>query len=523
MDVGLKRKITLITVVLVTLFTGLWLFNHSFMELTIDAANGSTAVTIKDQKSHTSTTLNSESPKIKRLIGRGNYEVLVSNKEKSYITVIKTSGFLRKTTIAATLFPEKQRKFIGDNPSSCAYLVTTILQSLACGDKLEKMQIHVPSTALVPTYITKIPTPSINGFLEDIINTREGAIVLIKGGGNGSEQDAKHFAFNINGDGTIYNGVALGDLPGTVSYEYLAYQDGFIAYDKINKNAAYFQTRLSPPKKVDIPKPKNDTLGLEAVRVLGNSMMFVYSDTPFGGYLGEFMSSETSEKVQPDSTQRAGKKTKAISEVVLVNGSDMRRLSLDITPSDITYCATNKMCVLQNGILTVYEVSGNEKVRLFELSGILGINSGASGFRVVKKEGVVNLDLTKQQGFLEYSLADYTYCGIKTTSNGYLVCVVNNKGERAALYLDPTAPNSDSIDKKVADLLKLPEIKSISAYNYTIFISPNLGEIIYDQQQQINTYDPAVIKAVNAKINQEINRLGISRSTYKIVNPFDTQ
>ena len=89
-----------------------------------------------------------------------------------------------------------------------------------------------------------------------------------------------------------------------------------------------------------------------------------------------------------------------------------------------------------------------------------------------------------------------------------------------ALQLNLNISNKDSIDKRIAQLLKYYEVNDINAYGSYIYIVPNYGPTIYNQAIQGYAPDPTEVNRVNNVLTQEINKTGINRNTYQIINAF---
>lgn len=131
---------------------------------------------------------------------------------------------------------------------------------------------------------------------------------------------------------------------------------------------------------------------------------------------------------------------------------------------------------------------------------------------------MLELNIDNRDGYIGYSPGSYNYCGMHTDSAGYTLCLINTKQSRVALHIDNQNTDNNSIDQKVAQLLKLPEVDTISAYGQYIYIVPNAGQLTYDSASRSFGYDPEKLAAASDKINQEINKLGIDRSNYIIRN-----
>ena len=130
-----------------------------------------------------------------------------------------------------------------------------------------------------------------------------------------------------------------------------------------------------------------------------------------------------------------------------------------------------------------------------------------------------NPDLLK--GFAEYSYGDSHFCGMQKIDTSKYVLCSNAGSETAALLVDRNTANTDSIDKKIQQLKKISFIDNVSIYGKYIFISPNLGPLVYDNSIKGYNYDPASKRSVSSKINEEIDKIGIDRKAYSIINTAD--
>ena len=149
---------------------------------------------------------------------------------------------------------------------------------------------------------------------------------------------------------------------------------------------------------------------------------------------------------------------------------------------------------------------------------ITSIQNTDVGLLALSDTRILNLDVDNKTGFVEYSFGDRKFCGLQKDVGGYLLCQTNTKGVNAVLRIDQTSNNSDSIDKKVAGLEKMSEVKNVSVYGQFLFISPDLGELVYDNSLGFFNYDPSVKQSVNDKISHQIDVLGVDRNTYHIIN-----
>jgi hypothetical protein len=89
-----------------------------------------------------------------------------------------------------------------------------------------------------------------------------------------------------------------------------------------------------------------------------------------------------------------------------------------------------------------------------------------------------------------------------------------------ALLINQKVNDSDSIDKKVLALQKIPEVSATSVYENYIFVSPELGLQNFQDSFGSYGYDPGVKKTVAKTILDKANTLGIDTKKYTIVNPY---
>ena len=82
---------------------------------------------------------------------------------------------------------------------------------------------------------------------------------------------------------------------------------------------------------------------------------------------------------------------------------------------------------------------------------------------IARGKDVVSLDVDKRTGLIDYSYGDYEFNGLRKDGFGYLLSLTNNKGRKVALYINQSASDTNKIDKKIAELQKIPEV------NYILF------------------------------------------------------
>ena len=256
---------------------------------------------------------------------------------------------------------------------------------------------------------------------------------------------------------------------------------------------------IALPDKIRLQSPSKNSLVRYLLSVRGESILIVSSDK--AGF-----------------REQSGSRPigKVNTEVDVYNKGQVKRFGFNKLFSSATLCGTNKLCVLVGKDLSIYDVSSDKAKYLFSVSGVNYINNMATGLLVARDEEILNLNVDTKKGFISYGFGEYNYCGLQNSGANYLLCITNADGKNAALYINPAASNADSIDKKIAALQQMGEVKDISAYGRYIFISPEFGELVYSNSLGEFSYNPQTVKVVSKKINQQIDSLGINRKKYLV-------
>jgi hypothetical protein len=500
-----KQKLSLALVLGVLALAFFWLHGHAYIEVAVEGAGkGNLQYALLDQKSQKTVEISTNKLRFRKLLSRGNYELLVTQNESSYFSVVTVGGFLGKTAVKAPLTPEKSRKFIGNNPAPCMHYTGQTLFTYSCGSSYQHIQRHVPATASQPTY-TQNTSSIIEGDIEGIVKTSEGDFILIKAPPMDEDQGAPHTLYHLTSSLELQNGVPLLDLDKERTYSVQAYKQGFLVYDALFESIYYYSSTGSKPVSVNIDRPEDEQLKPYALTAQGESILLAFSNNTKG------------EVADIHDTTGANVKV----EVVISEHDRSRHFRFKTQYSSMLLCGNNKLCLLHADELEVHDIADDKQRLLYMVQDVASIDSIGKDLLIVQEKAILNLDVESRQGAVQYSLGSYTFCGIKNDLGGYVLCLINGKSEKVALLIDPSRNNTDSIDKKVAELEKLPQVKNLSV-NYTfIYVSPEMGELVFDQGLGGFVPDPAALTAANHAINQTIDRLGINRSTYTIINAFE--
>lgn len=505
----MNKKRFILLAITVTFITALyWLASHSYIEITVKkSGSGSLTYRVLDQKAQKTAEIKSPESKIKKLVRRGSHEVLISGDGASYFTVAKTGGFLATKHVVAEMLPEKGREFRGDSPDPCAHYISTVLISFGCGGKFENTKVHVPASNETPTYTAQTLESIGQGFVEGMVDTAEGAVVIIKAPAS-TDVFAEHTAYLVrfeNNQLSLHDEVPLLDLKDNKFYSTVAYKTGFLVYDNSFEQILYYSDRRAKPVPINIDRSSENTLKPYALSIRKNILALSLSNNTEGEVADLH---DDSPRVQ--------------TEVAIFDGNKTTTFNLKGQYRSALLCGNDKLCLLRAKSLEVHDISGTNSRLIYKVSDVENISSSESNLTVFRSGEVLGLDVDKINGSIEYSLGGYTFCGLlHYNDSGYTLCLINSRQKRVALAItEQPLSLTGKIDKQILNLLETKEIKEVSIYGRFIHISPELGEVVYDEASQSFGYDPATIVKVNALIDQAINNQGINTNYYQIINPF---
>lgn len=496
-----RHKVGLAVLTVIILVLAFW-SRYGFLTVNVSGnqGNGELTYTLLHQTDSNTTTITTSSTSIRRLVPRGKYEVFVSQNDNHSFSVTASKGFLRGTTVSATLKPERSREFVGHNPDPCMHY-RQVLVSFTCGASSDTIALHVPASGKTPTYTRKNPL-AVDGTIEGIIETNQGTVALMQLPLD--EQYTEHALFMLN---DAYVPVKKRDLPGLKGdslYAIRAYQNGFVVYGRPYSEVYYFESFDANPQTVNINRPEDNSLEPVGLKVSSD------------GAIGVLFSNHQSDS---DETARGAIRN----HLLIVNKQGSRSMTLNGNEfSQFTFCGKASLCLINGGWLEVYKL-GEKKLDLsFRVSGVKSLVGLGTEVLAVRDNIVLRINVDEQSMSVDYSLGDYIYCGAETTSsNRYLLCVFNKRRKSSALLVDTAQANADSLDKKVSRLLDLEEVKDVSVYKQSIFISPELGEVVFNPDTGFFDYDPQVEARVAGTIQQKIAEIGFDRNKYTIHNTFE--
>ncbi len=498
---SLRTKLIMVSLAGLMLVSLYWLATHAFISVTVQNAKPSAGVDYsilkQDQKR---IPLLTRGPRtIKRLVSRGNYEVLTRQTGTSNITITKVGGFLGTTEVSVRLQGEQSRKFIGNNPNETMIYGGQELLSYIYGDVLDDVRIHRAATTDQPTVVDQIIADT-NGTVEGYADTKSGTVLLLRES-DGSDGFA-HVVYPLSPSHDLGAGLQLAGLNGNIPYEIAPYREGFLIFDADFTTLRYYASTTSKPIKVAFKTNIKPPYEARGHIISDETIALVY------GSVGEGLNTKEGES----------KRHKII--VAIRNGNQIKEYKFREFYDTVELCGRQKLCMLGNKYLDVFDISDSAPRKLYSIGGVTSFTESSGSLLVARQKEIFNFDVNNQVGYIGYDLGGYEFCGIEGNDGGYAICLVNNRQQRIALQIDKAAKANDYIDKQVYELLRYAEVDDVSIYGKFITITPELGPSIYNPAAKDYGPDPVVQQRVTRAINQAITKLGINRQVYTITTTF---
>jgi hypothetical protein len=492
---GVKyKKLLAVTTGVIIIFIFVWFYRTSYVEVTVtNGTTGFITYSFTDERSGKSTEVKTQSHKLKRQVSKGGYEVEVRQGSTSFLSTVRTKGFLGKVAVTAKVAPENNRTFIGDNPSSCMIFTGSKLASYTCGDLFKNTKIHVPATASSPTFATEPADASIPGTVERIVNTPTGIFALVR--------SSAYSLYKLDDNLNVLQVTPLPNLSDDKKYSMMPYKQGFIIYDLSLDRILIYSAADSTPQQITLKKPGGSELEPTFLDFIDNNSLALYTSE------SDFSTTATPRK--------------QLSEIIVnqVGQSSDYKFNRHYTMGRL--CGVQEICLLGEKNMDVYKIGGRKPDLQFTIDNVSSIERAGNHLLVVNKTGILEFSPSSQSGHYEYTFGSYSFNGLETNLGGsYLINLANSRSQSVALLVDPGAPNQDSIDKKISQLLTHSEVKNLSVYKNYIFISPNFGTLSY--QPALGGYgpSPSSLSAVNSKIETDISASGIDTRRYIVTNPY---
>lgn len=477
----------------IVLLLVLWLASVGFIDVTVKGKPaGSLTYTVIDRAGNQVSQTKTISDHFHKRLKKGAYQIRIVASEQSSIQVSSVGGFFRTTKINTPLQPEKSREFVGNNPNFCMFYGQGLLYSYNCSE-LGGLTAHLPANSSTPTTNTSeadAPFILINGIVS--LNGINKALVIDdEGGGVG--------LYDIDQELRQTNPVMLTGVSATDAANIANYKSGFVLYPNNLTSLKYFASPSSSPSTITAAKPNPGVTNPVGLSVLGESIGALFNNGTGG-----------SDQAGPTS----GK-----SEFVYYGSGAKRSYSFSKLYTSGGLCGHDELCLINSSLLDVYDVSQKKPNYIFSIKNVQKAFYVNKTLLIATNDDVIGLDPQSLTGTVQFSYGGSQYCGLNASGDGYVICLMNNKGKKVALHIDPSQNNTDSIDKKVLELLKDPNIDDVSAYKNYIYILPNLGQLKYFSAINGYDYDPAIKQTAAAHIDKLVQTLNIDTTRYMVINP----
>lgn len=492
-----KVLIIIVSTVAVLLFVA---SRFSFVTVEVPNANQQNDITysVSETASNKTSTNTANKTTYRKLVGRGNYSVSVSQNSQNFFALVKTKGFFLSKKVVANLESEKSRTFVGDNPDACMQYSNTVLLSYSCNGLMKTLKVHLPAEGSQSTYAK--PIDGSGDTLEGTVRLNGEAFGLIHGVG-GERSESPRLISLINASGRVSSAAAYhNEISSSDTYNIGTYKDGFVIHGgNTTGELLYYKSYKSSPERIAITPPKNKKLIRYLFATSKDSVAIAYID-----------------RNKSDVNDAHDGKSSGTTTVLMVQDDKSKEMAVPGTFTDLKPCGTKKLCVLVNQQLRVYDVAGKSAKLLYTLPNVQALGGMNDRLLVVNQDSVIALDVDQQSGTVDYSFGSYTYCGISTDDQGYVLCMINDLNRRVALRFDRTKENTSNIDKKIAGLQKSKAVSVLSIYGNQINVVPNYGAKVYNPSSKVYESDPAVVARMKTQFASDLLSVGIDKNAYKI-------
>ncbi|CAN5655858.1 hypothetical protein BH23PAT2_BH23PAT2_05630 [soil metagenome] len=521
-----RKNIFLFIVFLLLLGGFYWFSTHAFIEIVVENPVNDKDIDYQleayGQEARQSTTKDAT---IKKLVRKDNYQVTIKHADKSYFAIARTGGFLGTTSVSASLVAERGRTFIGNNPKLCMHYASELLFSWQCQGRVADSAVHVPASPSIPSLTRPFTTSGEPSIVEALLS-EDGSNYALTKVSDVHETIHVLYPFELKSKLLSLNEPrVLSNLSGNRSYGIMPYRAGSLVFSNDGEDLFYYESFNNKPEQLESAKPQTQGLEFYGVDTFGDAVALTYNQHNIAEYeAGSYvlpsyvLANEFIEHEDEGEESHAAPPLEA-TEVIVLSGGETEHYVFDFAAQQVRLCGDNRLCVLHGTSLDIYEVSNGKADKLYTIEGVEQIENSAKGLLLVKDDGVLVFDTVKRAGYVEYSFGGYDFCGIESASEVYIICI-STGGGKMALLMNQSEIVVDEIDKQVLSLLQLPETKTVSPYGRLIYISPELGGLVFNEEIDGFDYDPGVKQAVNRKINQEIDKLNINRKIYQVINPY---
>jgi len=497
---AIKHKFLLVGIIAFSWLV-FWLGTHGTITITLEGSDWDQSseieLTLIDE-SGSASSFKTKARSISRVVRTSQYEVLARGEGHSAWTTVDVGRFLGKRKATLQLINEVNREFVGNTPSSCAMMQEDVLLSYDCGSGFETVKIHMPATALLPTYTIPVVDAPL-GIIEGHISTTNGPRILARTG----DDTQFHVLYEVDtATGKLIEDRILNDLPKGLLFSVQRYNEGYLLYDDSYKNL-YYYTESKGIQKINqpiTPKPNENRFKLTTS---GNRIVRLYSD--------QADAVDADAPVDEEAIESANN--------TIYISSDLETIEFSPTRAVVTatLCSDNRLCVVEaidhhENRLFVYDTALLEEP-LYSLGGVDDVRVDPDGNTLLVKDGDVwRFDASSSTAYRVYSLGGYSLCGLGGYYETSMLCI--EAGEQSFMLLLESG-SGRTIDKQAYELREKPDIERVSVYRDYIYVTPALD---WTRTGTGVSYDPDKQLTADKMVQQYVSEVGINTDEYKIIN-----
>ena len=466
-----------------------WVYSHSVISISVSNASGNVSYYLINNSNGKSIKLVG-GKSAKMTVSRGTYQVVASSGDKNLFSIVNTKSFLRSINISGSLVNEKQRVFVGDSPESCMNVVNQKLVSYTCGDYYGNINIHQPANSSVPTYVVKPVNAGASGQTEGIFsyNNSEYAVIY---GSSSEDSPPEHKVFQINPSFGLSGGQLLQGTSSQSIYKASASQGKISLFDTTGSKLLIYDSFSVPPGTVDFGIP-------------AQGMSYGSSDYNNGRFIAVY--SNFGKDVE---------QSNAKSMVDYYSSNKKQVFTVNEGYSKALICGDEDICLINEKGLDVFSVSGSKLKKIHSIYGVRDVLYQNGKLIVATGYSLVSLS-DYSSGAVEYSYGDYKFESLSKADSGYLSVVRSPKGLRSALLVG-SVENTDSVDKKVLAIAKIPQVTFVSANGRFIYVNLDAGGLVYNPATRGFEHDKAKVEAAKASVSSQLSNIGLDQNLYTVV------
>lgn len=428
-------------------------------------------------------------------VKKSNYEVLTANQDGSYLGLIKTKGFLNSSDVEIELIQENDGTFIATNPSNCGYY-STVYVSYDCSSSSETLTSHKKATSENPSYTISNSKNRGIGTISNIMSIKEKRYALVQD--NNTLQIGRNSLYEVIADenGDYLNFIKnLNSLNSSIIYKAVPYRDGFIAYNDTLSDVYYYS-------------------GIEQEAQYVDSGIAKYFEAYANGYVSVNEDSILFSKNNLDDIQSTESST-VLSRKTIDGSVEASEIVPAIT--EPVECAKNKICGLSKKTLNVYDFSENNLKKLYEISDVNDfIASSDNIVNMLKNNSLYELNLGSKTGHRVYSYSGFEGYSLLKDKDAVLIHA-RSSSLSSTIKINSNKTRKSSIFPLLEKLSQSSLVSSYSVYDSTIYVLPNLGDIVYLENEGYFGYPQKAIDDAKTKIDMLVLESGVSAQDYDLI------